>query len=57
VVPCSSEEFPRPARRPRFAWLRNDGVPQAAVRPWREALAEHLASIGYRQAGGRKENV
>ena len=45
IVPCTSEEFPRPAMRPRFAWLRNAGVPESAIRPWRDALAEHLAAV------------
>lgn len=42
VIPCTSAEFPRPARRPAHAWLRNTSVPESAVRPWRRALAEHL---------------
>lgn len=44
VTPCATDAFPRPARRPKFAWLRNEGVPEASVRPWREALREHLAA-------------
>jgi dTDP-4-dehydrorhamnose reductase len=42
VERCTTEEYPRPARRPRFAWLRSEGVPPHAVRPWRDALGEFL---------------
>lgn len=43
VERCTTQEYPRPARRPRFAWLRSEGVPTQAVRPWRESLREHLS--------------
>jgi dTDP-4-dehydrorhamnose reductase len=46
VTPCATDEFPRPARRPQFAWLRNEGVAEDAVQPWRAALKEHLAEMG-----------
>jgi len=42
VNPCGSDAFPRPAKRPRHAWLRNAGVPAEAVRPWKEALRLYL---------------
>ncbi len=44
VLPCSSEAFPRPAKRPRHAWLRSD-VP-ADARPWRESLLAYLKEPG-----------
>jgi len=45
VVPCTTEEFPRPARRPAYSVLdgaavRYNGLP--AMRHWREALREFL---------------
>ncbi len=42
VTPCASDAFPRPARRPLNAWLRNENVPRHAVRPWRESLRAYL---------------
>lgn len=46
VTKCTSAEYPRPARRPTHAWLRNVGVPREAVRPWRSSLETHLAALG-----------
>ena len=45
VRPCTTEEFPRPARRPKYAPLENFnwnlcGFP--ALRPWQEALKDYL---------------
>lgn len=42
VLPCTSEEFPRPARRPQYAVLRNTKLPE--LRPWQEALMTYLQS-------------
>ncbi len=42
VLPCSSEAFPRPAKRPRYAWLKNDNVPGVVIGSWREALHEYV---------------
>jgi len=46
VTPCSSEEFPRPAKRPRNSRLNTAklaGLLGAPLRPWQEALDEYLA--------------
>jgi dTDP-4-dehydrorhamnose reductase len=43
VEPCTSEEFPRPARRPTYAWLRDNDATNA--QPWQEGLREYLAKI------------
>lgn len=40
VNPCTSDEFPRPARRPTYSSLINTKLP--ASRRWEEALAEYL---------------
>jgi dTDP-4-dehydrorhamnose reductase len=40
VAPCTSAEFPRPARRPEYSILLNTKLP--AMRPWREALSDYI---------------
>ncbi len=45
VVPCTSTEFPRPAKRPAYSTLLNTKRP--LMRPWTEALRDYLAEIGY----------
>lgn len=45
VVGCKSEEFPRPAKRPEWSTLLNTKRP--LMRPWKEALRDYLAEIGY----------
>ncbi|MBU1348774.1 dTDP-4-dehydrorhamnose reductase [Patescibacteria group bacterium] len=42
VTPCTSDTFPRPARRPRYSILRCTKLPP--MRRWEEALGEHLTS-------------
>jgi len=43
VVPCPSEAFPRPARRPRHAWLRSDAA--FAGSPWKNSLTRYLREV------------
>lgn len=43
VSPCTSDEFPRPAKRPTWSTLLNTKRPK--VRPWVEALADYLVTI------------
>ncbi|MDR1088330.1 MAG: dTDP-4-dehydrorhamnose reductase [Coriobacteriales bacterium] len=47
-LPCTTEEFPRPAPRPRFSSLENARL-QALLgnemRPWREALRSYLGKL------------
>ncbi len=45
VVPCSSDEFPRPAKRPQWSTLLN--TKQPLMRPWKEALRDYLTELGY----------
>ncbi|MDQ1255099.1 MAG: dTDP-4-dehydrorhamnose reductase [Euryarchaeota archaeon] len=40
VVPCSTDEFPRKAKRPKYSILRNTKT--SPMRPWNEALCEYL---------------
>ncbi|NLM34203.1 MAG: dTDP-4-dehydrorhamnose reductase [Clostridiales bacterium] len=45
VIPCTTEEFPRPAKRPKYSVLRNYMMELTTgdiMRPWQEALAEYL---------------
>ncbi len=41
VLPCTSQEFVRPAKRPQYSSLINTKLPP--LRPWKEALAEYLS--------------
>ena len=46
VVPCRTEEFPRPAPRPAYSVLdcaRLTALRGHALKPWREALADFLS--------------
>jgi dTDP-4-dehydrorhamnose reductase len=46
VRPCSTSEFPRPARRPAYSVLdcaRLTGLRGRTLKPWREALRDFLA--------------
>ncbi len=40
VVPCTSEEFPRKAKRPKYSVLTNTKT--SPMRHWRDALSEYL---------------
>jgi dTDP-4-dehydrorhamnose reductase len=45
VVPCTTEEFPRPAPRPKYSVLGHDAMVRAGFAPlrhWREALREFM---------------
>ena len=45
VQPCTSAEFPRPAKRPEWSTLINTKRP--LMRPWPEALRDFLFQLGY----------
>ena len=48
VLPCTTEEFPRPAKRPKYSVLRNymlECTTGDITRPWEDSLAEYLKNI------------
>jgi len=40
ILPCSTDEFPRPAKRPKYSILLNTKYPK--LRKWEEALKDYL---------------
>jgi len=45
VIPCTTDEFPRPAKRPRYSVLRNFRLENSigdVTRDWKESLEEYL---------------
>jgi dTDP-4-dehydrorhamnose reductase len=44
AVPCTSEDFPRKAKRPKFSALTNTKTDP--LRPWQDALSEYLKTKG-----------
>jgi dTDP-4-dehydrorhamnose reductase len=44
VRPCSTDEFPRPARRPAYSVLRSERPEAPSLPDWRAGLGEYLAA-------------
>lgn len=42
IRPMTSDKLNRPARRPRYGWLRNETIPGSVVRDWKESLSLYL---------------
>lgn len=40
LKPCTTDEFPRPAKRPKYSVMENNGICQ----PWQNALSKYLKS-------------
>src|SRR5574344_76586 len=38
LKPCTTDEFPRPAKRPRYSVMNNDGL----CRDWKEGLSDYI---------------
>lgn len=38
LVPCTTDEFPRPAKRPKYSVMDNQGL----LSPWQDALADYI---------------
>ncbi len=43
ILPCKTEDFPRPAKRPKYSILLNTKLPHQ--RSWEEALKEYIKEI------------
>lgn len=61
IVPCTSEDYPRPARRPLNSILENHRLKTAGLnrmKPWKADLAEFISRSGKRlisEAGERQD--
>ena len=44
VLPATSEQFPRPARRPAYSVLGSERRDPVVLPPWEQGLAEYLAT-------------
>jgi dTDP-4-dehydrorhamnose reductase len=45
VVPVTTDEFPRPAKRPANSVLETERQPPILLPPWAEGLAEFVAAV------------
>lgn len=49
VISCTTDEFPRPAKRPKYSVLRNQELENSIgdiTRDWKESLREYLENFG-----------
>jgi dTDP-4-dehydrorhamnose reductase len=44
VLPCATDEFPRPARRPAYSVLRSERTGAPTLPDWRAGLTDYLAA-------------
>jgi dTDP-4-dehydrorhamnose reductase len=51
VIPVTTREFPRPARRPAYSVLTTRRRPEILLPPWEEGIAEFAAALRFHGAG------
>ena len=44
VLPATSDDFPRPAKRPLYSVLGSERADAIDLPPWRQGLAEYIAT-------------
>ena len=52
VAPCTTDEFPRPAERPRYSALATEREPAILLPPWEEGVRDFASDLRAARAAG-----